>query len=326
MSPGLRRLLCSPKALDLLKATTGVNPLKALLFGTSSAAVTRHAYLRAKGRTHQTMPSLDSWRTDPLWLTEGALLPHRVLMEAAPSRSSPYTGRVTHTPHPLDAASPLHCGAQVMLSSSDEPPPPAEPSSDVQRPKPQSEDKPKQPSDEQLKAVSDQLSADLPQFFKKSMNYSIMAPDIIFENRIHNLTSKGITQYQLLHSLFKVMAHVRFAYLQMDLLSVTVRREEASVVVHWRIKGESFLPSLTKIWKRSDDVSKSMKDTSTWYEGLSTYHVACDGKVSYHVLDNKTPTNTSDGDSLISKLTDRVVAKSGGLAIMSEVVQDASCF
>jgi len=112
----------------------------------------------------------------------------------------------------------------------------------------------------------------------------------------------------------------------MDLLSVTVRREEGSVLVHWRIKGESFLPSLTKIWKRSDDVSKSMKDTSTWYEGLSTYHVACDGKVSYHVLDNKTPTNTSDGDSLISKLTDRVVAKSGGLAIMSEVVQDASCF
>jgi len=307
MSPSLR--LLAPHALTILRATAtaGLNPVKALLLGTSSAAVTRHAYLHAKHSSNQLSPGVEVWCSDALLLTGGGVVP-RSLQPASSSRSS------THTHRPPATAPAPHCHA--MLSQ-----PVTEHCSDTGPLRSQGSEDDKQrklPSAEQLKAVSDHLSSQLPQIFKETIDYSIMAPDIIFDNKIHNFTSKGIMQYQVWFALFRVIANIRFAYLQVDLLSVTPRLEEGTVTVHWRIKAGKTVQSLSKVWKRSEDVSSSMKDTAVWHEGLSTYTVSPSGVVVRHTVDDRTP-STADGDSFVSKLADRVVAKSGGLAIMSGV-------
>ena len=47
----------------------------------------------------------------------------------------------------------------------------------------------------------------------------------------------GLDKYMLLVNLLRLLAHIRFVYVRMSLLSVTKEEEEGIIKVRWRVVG-----------------------------------------------------------------------------------------
>lgn len=151
------------------------------------------------------------------------------------------------------------------------------------------------PSEEQLQKIFNNLSNDLPNLFGKSMNFSIYHKDLIFENNIRGTVTKGLIYYIQQISLLKVVGHLKFAYVSMDILKITAHPEEGSVKVRWRIKGLSSFKVMvtfwkTKLWNTKDSIDKSEK----WYDGFSTFYVNDEGLIYKHIVDKMMPDSNDD--------------------------------
>ena len=48
----------------------------------------------------------------------------------------------------------------------------------------------------------------------------------------------GLEKYMVLINMLRVLAHIRFVYVRMSLLSVTKEKEEGVIKVRWRVMGQ----------------------------------------------------------------------------------------
>ena len=97
-------------------------------------------------------------------------------------------------------------------------------------------DNPKKPN---LDFVSYILTNDLTNIFMQRQDWTIYKRDMVFQYKDINIV--GLEKYMLFVNLLRMLAHARFVYVRMTLLSVTLDEEESSVQVRWSIIGLGML-------------------------------------------------------------------------------------
>ncbi|XP_023216555.1 uncharacterized protein LOC111619123 [Centruroides sculpturatus] len=160
------------------------------------------------------------------------------------------------------------------------------------------------PSEEQLKKVYLSLSNSLPKLFTEVMDYSIYNQNIIFENNIRGVTTHGIAGYVQQMALVRILGHLRYSHVKLEILKITQHPEDGTVRVRWRITGVSGLRVLFMFWKFVLwEWKKMMEKETEWVDGFSVFFIGPDGLVYKHVCDKMMPDE------------EKVSSKSGNVAM-----------
>ncbi|XP_017887301.1 uncharacterized protein C6orf136 homolog isoform X2 [Ceratina calcarata] len=148
----------------------------------------------------------------------------------------------------------------------------------------------RKPSEAQLQSIFDILREDLPLLFVKPMDYRIYTQDLQFVNNIKGTVSTGLTPYMKQIMLLKLVGHLKYAYIKLNILKMTMHPEDSSIKVRWRIVGISGTRVFLTFWKfKVWNVKEQINDTSAWYDGFSTFYINNDGKIFKHVVDKMMP-------------------------------------
>ncbi|XP_034234560.1 uncharacterized protein LOC117641392 [Thrips palmi] len=153
----------------------------------------------------------------------------------------------------------------------------------------------KPPTEEQLQKVLDTLADDLPRFFIRPFNYKIYHKNIIFEDNIRGKRFSGFDQYFLQAKFFYLLSHLRFMYVNLDVLKITAHPEDGTVKVRWKVSVIRIRKLLG--WKLLNIRSGFSNSKETWIDGFSTYYVMGDGLVHKHIADKMMP----DREQMIKK-------------------------
>ncbi|CAG5035179.1 unnamed protein product [Parnassius apollo] len=152
------------------------------------------------------------------------------------------------------------------------------------------------PSEEQLMKVFHVLSKTMPALFVKPLDYSIYHPNLIFVNNIRGITTVGLFPYVRQVALLRTVGHLKFAYVNFEVLKITAHPEDSSIKMRWRIRGISGFKVFFMFWKyKLWDMKQVFKDQEMWYDGFSTFYVGGDGFIHKHIADKVMP----DQDSII---------------------------
>ncbi|XP_063234940.1 uncharacterized protein LOC134537915 isoform X2 [Bacillus rossius redtenbacheri] len=162
------------------------------------------------------------------------------------------------------------------------------------------------PSEGQLLRVKEVLADSLPKLFVKPLEYSIYHPNIVFENNITGKRTVGLAEYMKQMSFLKIVGHFKFAYVNLEILKISMHPEDSSVKVRWRIKGISGLKVFITFWKfKLWKIKEIFEQQEAWYDGFSTFYVGQDGLIHKHVADKMMP----DSDRAVDEQKTDVTAK-----------------
>ncbi|KAL3278886.1 hypothetical protein HHI36_016406 [Cryptolaemus montrouzieri] len=146
------------------------------------------------------------------------------------------------------------------------------------------------PSPERLTKVYQTLSNNLPDFFVKTMDYSIFHPEVINENHIRGTRTVGLYHFVKELALLRTVGHLKFAYVKFDILKITQHPEDSTVKVRWRIRGVSAMSVMVQFWRYKLWNLREIKERAdVWYDGFSTFYVNGDGEIYKHVADKMMP-------------------------------------
>ncbi|XP_050442147.1 uncharacterized protein C6orf136 homolog [Adelges cooleyi] len=148
-----------------------------------------------------------------------------------------------------------------------------------------------QPTAEQLEFMQNNLVEDLPKLFKENINYSLYHPKLVFENNIRGTKSVGLHYFMTSISLLRIMGHLKYAFVKLDVLKATKHPEDGTVKIRWRIKGISGFKVFMKFWKfKFWDFENAIKQNiETWHDGFSVFYLGGDGLVHKLTVDKMQP-------------------------------------
>lgn len=151
-------------------------------------------------------------------------------------------------------------------------------------------DHPGRASEEQLQRLQTALAETLPKFFTEPHNYSLYHKGIVFRNNIRGVTTQGLPGYVQQLALVRMLGHLRYAHVKLEVLKMTVHREDSTVRIRWRIVGLSGLRVLFMFWKfRIWEWKKMMSREAEWTDGFSVMKVGADGLIHEHTCDKIMP-------------------------------------
>ncbi|KAL3171340.1 hypothetical protein MRX96_013558 [Rhipicephalus microplus] len=144
--------------------------------------------------------------------------------------------------------------------------------------------------EEQLKRISQALANHLPQFFTQPHMYNLYNKNIVFRNNIRGITTRGITGYVQQMALVRILGHLRYAHVRLEVLKMTTHKEDSTVRIRWRIVGVSGLRALFMFWKfRIWEWQKMISQEAEWTDGFSVLKVGSDGLIYEHICDKMMP-------------------------------------
>ncbi|KAI1294212.1 Uncharacterized protein HDE_06105 [Halotydeus destructor] len=155
----------------------------------------------------------------------------------------------------------------------------------------------KGPTPGQLEEVYLKLSEQLPAIFVAPMDYRIYSPDIIFEDNVRNVRTRGIQAYVMNMSTMKILSHVKYSHIRMNVLKITQHSDDFTVRVRWRVVGVPGLFSLKFLKSRAfRKPSDDDKDRTDWIDGFSVFYLNHDGKIGKHVAEKIMPDDEKSTD------------------------------
>ncbi|XP_037094612.1 uncharacterized protein C6orf136 homolog, partial [Pollicipes pollicipes] len=168
----------------------------------------------------------------------------------------------------------------------------------AERPPP-AERLPDRPNPDQLRAVEANLLQNLPRIFVMTQDFSIYHKDLVFDNRIRGTKSVGIVPYIKQCALLRIVGHIKFSYVTLQVLQSSAHPEDDSIRIRWRIRGVSALKSMLMFWKFNIFKLQNSIDEHgvDWYDGYSIFQVGGDGKIHTHIADKVMPDWSRELDS-----------------------------
>lgn len=112
----------------------------------------------------------------------------------------------------------------------------------------------------------------------------------MFRNNIRGVTTQGLPGYVQQLALVRMLGHLRYAHVKLEVLKMTVHREDSTVRIRWRVVGLSGLRVLFMFWKfRIWEWKKMMSQEAEWTDGFSVMKVGADGLIHEHICDKIMP-------------------------------------
>lgn len=146
------------------------------------------------------------------------------------------------------------------------------------------------PTEDQLQKIHLVLANTLPNFFIQPQDYTIYHKNVTFENNIQGKITHGLSAYVQQMALIRVLGHLRYAHVKLEVLKITHHFEDGTIRVRWRIKGVSGLRALFFFWNfRVWEWKEMMKNESEWIDGFSIFEVGGDGLVHKHICEKMMP-------------------------------------
>ncbi|KAF0306495.1 uncharacterized protein FJT64_022014 [Amphibalanus amphitrite] len=101
----------------------------------------------------------------------------------------------------------------------------------------------------------------------------------------------GIVPYIKQCALLRIVGHIKFSYVTLEVLQSATHAEDDTVRIRWRIRGVSALKSMLMFWKFNVfKLEKAIDEYGVdWYDGYSIFQVGGDGKVHTHIADKVMP-------------------------------------
>ncbi|KAL1455646.1 hypothetical protein WDU94_009728 [Cyamophila willieti] len=157
---------------------------------------------------------------------------------------------------------------------------------------------------EQVEYVAKVLRTDLPNLFAKPLDYSIYSKGLEFENHLTNTHTRTLIEYSKQLALLKITGHLKYAYVELQVLKLTTHHSEGTIKVRWRIRGISGMKVFLnfwrmKVWKLRDT---AVKDAKSWYEGFSIFYIKGDGLIHKHVVLKMQPDEDHEVETVKPKL------------------------
>jgi hypothetical protein len=98
----------------------------------------------------------------------------------------------------------------------------------------------------------------------------------------------GAINYVQQIGLIRIYAHLRFVFVQLQLKSVEIEKEEGIIRIKFCCKGIGMLKMALEYLPKKLYKKENMANAAPlWLEAVSSYHVDEEGKIFRHVLDNK---------------------------------------
>lgn len=145
----------------------------------------------------------------------------------------------------------------------------------------------------QLYNIEQALLINVPRFFTYNHPFAYYNNDLVFVDNIRNVKTQGIARYAWRINMIKFYFVIRYSQNRMEVLNLVKNSEESFIKVRWRIKSK---PVLTTYFGKE-----------TWTDGISTFHVNEEGKISSHICDN---VQTDTNESLVFKRINDTLIKS----------------
>lgn len=171
----------------------------------------------------------------------------------------------------------------------------------------QSQDSDK-PQPEQVENVAAELKQDLPNLFSKPQNYLIYHPNLVFENHIKGTITNNLADYAKQLALLKIVGHLKYAFVELQILKLTTHHSEGTIKVRWRIVGLGGMKVFINFWKYKvwNLKDSALKDVESWYDGFSIFYVKGDGVIHKHVLLKMQPDEDHEVDVIKPDMTAKV--------------------
>lgn len=159
-----------------------------------------------------------------------------------------------------------------------------------------------------LELISYQLTTDLTNMFMKRQEWRMYHPEMVFVDNIRGSRLAGLEKYMILINIMRMLAHVRFVYVRMTLLSVSKDEETSTIKIRWNIVGLGMVRLVLRyfpdrLWEKGN-----MERTAPAYlDGYSTFYVNSDNKIYLHSLDRVRPEQGKNiNKSVIQRLLELV--------------------
>ncbi|KAM3910795.1 uncharacterized protein C6orf136 homolog [Leptodactylus fuscus] len=139
--------------------------------------------------------------------------------------------------------------------------------------------------EQHLAAMYEKLRDELPNFLWKTTNYSLYRKDVEFVSNMMHIHLRGLTQYQLLLTVARLLLLCCFTNTRISVLKLTSHPENNTIQARWSFTGLP-LHTLLFYFYRSDKT-----DLYRTYDAFSTFHLAPDGLISLHKLERVMPSS-----------------------------------
>jgi len=136
-----------------------------------------------------------------------------------------------------------------------------------------------------LEKIASQLTDDISNFFMKAQNWNMYHKEMVLQDNIRGVKFVGLERYKMLVNIMRIIAHIRFLYVKMTILSVT-KEKQGTISVRWRVVGLGLMKMLVRYFPdRLWEKGSMERIAPVYFDGYSTYYVNSESKIYQHTVD-----------------------------------------
>jgi len=137
-----------------------------------------------------------------------------------------------------------------------------------------------------LEKVAHQLTHDIDNFFMQGQGWELYHKQLVFQDNIKGMKVVGLEKYKALVNIMRMVAHIRFLYVKMTILSVSIEEEAATIIIRWRMVGLGMMRMLLRYFPdRLWEKGSMERIAPTYIDGLSIFYVDSNTKIYQHTVD-----------------------------------------
>jgi len=137
-----------------------------------------------------------------------------------------------------------------------------------------------------LEKIACQLTEDIGNFFMKAQDWDLYHQELVFQDNIRGMRVVGLEKYKVLVNIMRIVAHIRFLYVKMTILSVSKEEEAGIVNIRWRIVGLGMMRLLLRYFPdRLWEKGSMERSAPTYIDGFSIFYVDSKSKIYQHTMD-----------------------------------------
>ncbi|KAM4019571.1 uncharacterized protein C6orf136 homolog [Anomaloglossus baeobatrachus] len=140
--------------------------------------------------------------------------------------------------------------------------------------------------EQHLAVMYEKLRDELPNFLWKPANYSLYRKDMEFVSNVMHMHLHGLTKYQLLLTITRLLLLSYFTNSRISVLKLTSHPENSTIQARWSFSGLPLHLLLLYFFRRDKS------DLYRTYDAFSTFQLATDGLICLHKLERVMPSST----------------------------------
>jgi len=137
-----------------------------------------------------------------------------------------------------------------------------------------------------LEKIACQLTKDIGNFFMQAQDWDLYHEELVFQDNINGMKLVGLEKYKVLVNMMRIVAHFRFLYVKMTILSVSKEEEVGIINIRWRMVGLGMMRMLLRYFPdRLWEKGSMERIAPTYIDGFSIFYADSYSKIYQHTMD-----------------------------------------